>query len=265
MRQLYVHGLGQTPDSWKAVLDGLGAPGDCLCPDLAELASGEGLTYSQLYGAFSRYCDRWTGALDLCGLSLGSILALHYAAQRPERVRSLVLIAPQYQMPRRLLTAQNLLFRLLPSSLFPQTGFSKSQFYSCAAAWRNWISADCSPVSPVPFWWSAGAATGPTKKPAPSWPGFSPGRTSGSWSTGGTSSTGKRRSSWPPCCGSFGPPWAERTAPEASVRPQGAPACPGKKGSLVGKTGEYDRFRRWILYAIGSILTDRTSDQEELS
>lgn len=128
MRQLYVHGLGQTPDSWKAVLDGLGAPGDCLCPDLAELASGEGLTYSQLYGAFSRYCDGWTGALDLCGLSLGSILALHYAAQRPERVRSLVLIAPQYQMPRRLLTAQNLLFRLLPSSLFPQTGFSKAQF-----------------------------------------------------------------------------------------------------------------------------------------
>lgn len=56
------------------------------------------------------------------------MLSLHYAVEHPERVGSLVLIAPQYKMPKRLLQVQNTLFRLMPRAMFRETGFEKAQF-----------------------------------------------------------------------------------------------------------------------------------------
>ena len=35
--------------------------------------------------------------LNLCGLSLGAVLALNYAIDFPKKVNSLILIAPQYE------------------------------------------------------------------------------------------------------------------------------------------------------------------------
>lgn len=128
MRQVYIHGLGQTPDSWEPVLHLLDAPADCICPDLAKMVSARETTYPALYRAFARFCDRLEAPLMLCGLSLGSVLALHYATEHPERVGVLALIAPQYRMPKRLLQIQNAFFRLMPSSMFQETGFAKSQF-----------------------------------------------------------------------------------------------------------------------------------------
>ena len=128
MRQVYVHGLGQTPSSWAPVLRLMGAPEDCVCPDLTKLVPGKETTYPQLYRTFARLCDGLEAPLALCGLSLGGVLALHYATEHPERVGALVLIAPQYRMPKHLLRVQNALFRLIPRSMFRETGFTKSQF-----------------------------------------------------------------------------------------------------------------------------------------
>lgn len=128
MKQVFVHGLGQTPDSWARTLSAWAPPGGCVCPDLAELTAGGEAAYGRLYGAFARYCGALDGPLDLCGLSLGAVLALHYAAEHPAQVRSLVLIAPRYRMPRGLLRLQSGVFRLLPQSAFRQTGFTKAQF-----------------------------------------------------------------------------------------------------------------------------------------
>ena len=127
MKQVYIHGLGQTPSSWESVLRLLGTPADCLCPDLAEMASTGEAAYPCLYRAFSRLCDALEAPLALCGLSLGGVLALHYAAEHPGQVGKLVLIAPQYRMPKRLLQVQNGLFRLMPQSAFRGTGFTKLQ------------------------------------------------------------------------------------------------------------------------------------------
>lgn len=128
MRQVYVHGLGQTAASWAPVLRQLGGPADVVCPDLAGIIPSGAVTYPRLYSAFARLCGGLEGPLALCGLSLGGVLSLHYAAEHPERVGSLALIAPQYRMPRRLLQVQNILFRFMPQSMFRETGFSKSQF-----------------------------------------------------------------------------------------------------------------------------------------
>lgn len=128
MARIYLHGLGQTPDSWKKTIERVNDDGKSLCPDLAKLLRGKKACYEVLYGAFTEICEGQEEKLDLCGLSLGSVLALHYAIAHPEKVNSLVLIAPQYKMPMTLLKFQNFLFYFMPKSSFRQTGFGKREF-----------------------------------------------------------------------------------------------------------------------------------------
>lgn len=127
MKQIYVHGLGQTPAAWKETLSGIRDGDGIVCPDLAELSRGKEISYQNLYRAFSQLCDKTEGALCLCGLSLGAVLCLNYAIDHPKKVHSLALIAVQYKMPKRLLQFQNMLFRIMPGSAFGQMGFQKKE------------------------------------------------------------------------------------------------------------------------------------------
>ena len=120
--------MGQTPASWEKTISYLENDKQILCPDLAEIIGGREVTYQNLYEAFSEVCDEIDGPIDLCGLSLGGVLALSYAVNHPKKINSLVLIAAQYKMPKKLLRFQNALFRFMPKSTFQQTGFEKKQF-----------------------------------------------------------------------------------------------------------------------------------------
>lgn len=128
MKQIYLHGLGQNPDSWSKVIEQLEAAEHSMCPDLSELVQGQDTTYQNLYAAFSAMCDEIEEDIRLCGLSLGGVLALNYAIEHPEKIKGLVLIATQYKMPKKLLRVQNAIFRFMPKSMFQQTGFGKSDF-----------------------------------------------------------------------------------------------------------------------------------------
>ena len=128
MKQIYLHGLGQNPDSWSKVIEQLEAAEHSMCPDLSELVQGQDTTYQNLYAAFSAMCDEIEEDICLCGLSLGGVLALNYAIEHSEKIKGLVLIATQYKMPKKLLRVQNAIFRFMPKSMFQQTGFGKSDF-----------------------------------------------------------------------------------------------------------------------------------------
>ena len=128
MQQIYLHGLGQTPASWDKVIKQLKTAEYSVCPDLSGMLQGNDVTYKNLYEGFSKSCDEFNEKIDLCGLSLGGVLALNYAIEQPERVNSLVLIATQYKMPKGLLKVQNILFQFMPKSMFQQTGFEKKAF-----------------------------------------------------------------------------------------------------------------------------------------
>ena len=128
MKYIFLHGLGQTPDGWNRVLGYRNTSTDSICPDLARLIHGREANYPDLYAAFSALCDTIEDDLTLCGLSLGGVLALNYTIDHPEKVKSLILIATPYKMPKQLLQLQNILFRFMPKSAFSQTGFQKADF-----------------------------------------------------------------------------------------------------------------------------------------
>lgn len=128
MKRIFVHGLGQKPSAWEETILRLGGGGETVCPDLPALVQGREVNYRRLYQAFSELCDEAGGSLELCGLSLGGVLALNYAIDHPESVRSLVLIAAQYKMPKGLLRIQDILFHFMPKTAFRQTGFARDDF-----------------------------------------------------------------------------------------------------------------------------------------
>ena len=98
--------MGTGPEAWQPQLDELGPERTVLAPRL------------QLDGGFTieREAERLLRdlppePLDLCGLSLGTLVALHMALDDPERVRRLVLCAGFAKLPLR--------FRLLEGAVGP--------------------------------------------------------------------------------------------------------------------------------------------------
>ena len=130
MKYLYLHGLGQKPNSWDRTIKGTKVSDSSISLSFAEMLKGKKATYRELYAAFSEECDKEVEEIVLCGLSLGAVLALHYAIDHPDKVKALVLIAAQYKMPKKILKFQNMLFRLMPNSMFKQMGFPKADVIS---------------------------------------------------------------------------------------------------------------------------------------
>lgn len=127
MRYIFLHGLGQSEESWMKVLPFLDLNEECIVPDLFYPEEGRDVTYQNLYGAFKKDLEKYDEPLCLCGLSLGGIFALNYAIEYPWKVSSLVLIGTQFTMPKKLLKFQNVIFSLLPKKAFKSSKIGKSE------------------------------------------------------------------------------------------------------------------------------------------
>jgi pimeloyl-ACP methyl ester carboxylesterase len=122
---IFIHGLGQNSISWEKTISFLSEKNNTHLLNLWEMQNGSEVTYANLYRSFSDYCSNVSGKINLCGLSLGAILALNYAIECPEKVQSIVLIGAQYKMPKALLKFQNIIFRLMPEKSFQDIGLPK--------------------------------------------------------------------------------------------------------------------------------------------
>lgn len=136
MSLILIHGLGQTKDSWKDVKASL-QTSDILCLELPQNRPMGKLDYAVLYDDLKEACQNHSEKADLVGLSLGGVLALNYALDYPDKVRSLVLINSQYKMPKIILTLQTIFFRILPQKMFAETGFSKKEMISLCHSMKN--------------------------------------------------------------------------------------------------------------------------------
>ena len=130
MKYLYLHGLGQNPDSWNRTIKETKVSESSVSLSLSEMLEGKSTTYKELYSSFSGECDKENEEIVLCGLSLGAVLALNYAIDHPDKVKALALIAAQYKMTKKLLKVQNMLFHLMPNSAFNKMGFKKADVIS---------------------------------------------------------------------------------------------------------------------------------------
>lgn len=128
MKYIFLHGMGQNASSWDETISFLPNTTEIVCPELSDFFSEGNCYYSKMYTAFCDYCNNFSEPLNLCGLSLGAVLALNYAIDYPQRVKSLILIAPQYDMPKFLLKVQNVLFKFMPESQFKDIGLTKKDF-----------------------------------------------------------------------------------------------------------------------------------------
>ena len=75
--------------------------------------------------------------MHLCGLSLGGILALNYALDFPEKVKTLVLIGTPHKIPKVMFGIQNMIFRLLPKSVFETMAFDKKDTFALGSSMKN--------------------------------------------------------------------------------------------------------------------------------
>ncbi|MSR93652.1 alpha/beta hydrolase [Clostridiaceae bacterium 68-1-5] len=123
MTKIFIHGLGQSVSAWDGIKEHI--EGKAKYIDLIECDVESEDVYQALYNLICKECNDEAGKVDLCGLSLGGLLAMQYATEFPNKVRSLVLINSPYKVSNILLRLQQNIFRFMPSVLFKQ-GFSKT-------------------------------------------------------------------------------------------------------------------------------------------
>ena len=129
MKNILIHGLGQDNKSWDKVKEYLRVYNyNVICPNLFDLLKNDSYGYNNLYGAIEEQINNCNDKVNLCGLSLGGIVALDYAKNHPEKVNSLILIGVPYKIPKLLFSIQTFVFKLMPQSNFLKLGLKKYEF-----------------------------------------------------------------------------------------------------------------------------------------
>ena len=137
MKKVLVHGSGHKATSWNETISYMKDSGEVLCPNLFSILNGKEPTYDNLYASFAEYCDQIDGQIHLCGLSLGGILALQYALDFPDKVKTLILIGTPHKMPKVMLAVQNIVFRFLPKSVFDNMEFRKKDIFTLEKSMKD--------------------------------------------------------------------------------------------------------------------------------
>ena len=135
--KIFVHGSGHKATSWEKTISYMTNNEDIVCPNLSSILEGKEASYENLYSSFVKYCNKTDGQIHLCGLSLGGILALNFALDFPQKVKTLVLIGTPYKVPKVAFSFQNIIFRFLPKSIFETMAFDKKNTFALGDTMKN--------------------------------------------------------------------------------------------------------------------------------
>lgn len=137
MAKILIHGSGHKAESWNETISYMENNDDILCPNLVSILEGKEASYVNLYSSFIEYCGKIDGQVHLCGISLGGILALNYALDFPEKMKTLVLIGTPYKVPKAAFALQNMIFRFLPKSVFENMAFDKKDTFALGNSMKS--------------------------------------------------------------------------------------------------------------------------------
>ena len=135
--KIFVHGSGHKATSWEKTISYMTNNEDIVCPNLSSILEGKEASYENLYSSFVKYCNEFDGQIHLCGLSLGGILALNFALDFPQKVKTLVLIGTPYKVPKVAFSFQNIIFGFLPKSIFETMAFDKKNTFALGDTMKN--------------------------------------------------------------------------------------------------------------------------------
>lgn len=135
--KILVHGSGHKSESWNETISYMTNNEDIVCPNLSSILEGKEASYENLYSSFVKYCNGIDGKIHLCGLSLGGILALNFALDFQQKVKTLVLIGTPYKIPKAAFRFQNIIFSFLPKSIFDTMAFDKKDTFALGNTMKN--------------------------------------------------------------------------------------------------------------------------------
>ena len=123
MKLIFLHGLGQSADSWKEVQELLvDYPSEAL-----ELFPSGVATYQEAKERIYQYLSKETEHFVLIGLSLGAALALELSSYDLPNLQALVLSGCPLKLAGNILFyIQLLIFKLLPKRTFEKQGADKA-------------------------------------------------------------------------------------------------------------------------------------------
>ena len=123
MKLIFLHGLGQSAESWKEVQELLvDYPSEAL-----ELFPSGVATYQEAKERIYQYLSKETEPFVLVGLSLGAALALELSSYDLPNIRALVLSGCPLKLSGNILFyLQLLIFKLLPKRVFEKQGADKA-------------------------------------------------------------------------------------------------------------------------------------------
>ena len=123
MKLIFLHGLGQSADSWKEVQELLVD----YSSEALELFPSGVATYQEAKERVYQYLAQETEPFVLVGLSLGAALALELSSYDLPNLQALVLSGCPLKLAGHILFyIQLLIFKLLPKRVFEKQGADKS-------------------------------------------------------------------------------------------------------------------------------------------
>lgn len=131
MINLFIHGLGQNNKSWDTIKNNLKSKNiDIISPNIIDLLNNN--INTNIFTEFENFCNIYNEKINLCGLSLGALLALEYTKKYPNKVNSLILIASPFKISKFIFMIQTIIFYLMPERTFKKIGYTKKSFIKLA-------------------------------------------------------------------------------------------------------------------------------------
>lgn len=147
MKLIFLHGLGQSAESWKEVRDLLtDYPSEAI-----ELFSSEVNSYQKVKERVYQHLAQETEPFVLIGLSLGAALALELSSYDLPNLRALVLSGCPLKLSGNILFyVQLLVFKLLPKRVFEKQGADKALMVGISEELKTLDLTDISRTCPYP-------------------------------------------------------------------------------------------------------------------
>ena len=147
MKLIFLHGLGQSADSWKEVQELLvDYPSEAL-----ELFPSGVATYQEAKECIYQHLSEETEPFVLIGLSLGAALALELSSYDLPNLQALVLSGCPLKLAGNIpFYIQLLIFKLLPKRVFEKQGADKALMVGVSEELKTLDLTDISRTCPYP-------------------------------------------------------------------------------------------------------------------